>query len=122
MVKKKVLSGKFVLRTGADLHRRIYDYARSNGLSLNDACLSLINKAFDANQTTETLPFELDRLISEKTSFRNEVIGIVLYGSTARGDNSKTSLINFFVLPNSTVTCKDTSINKFIFPSKAPIN
>ncbi len=95
---KDALSGKFVLRAGIDLHGRLYRYAQSRKISLNEACKELLENALSSESIKHNLPFGLDKLISASSPLVEKVIGIILYGSWARGESTEISDIDILAI------------------------
>lgn len=89
------------MRAGSLLHRRLSDYAASKGVSLNQACIGLLSDALDFNPASrrrpEKLPFGLERLLSARSIVAPHIIGIVLYGSAARGSATAASDVDVLV-------------------------
>ncbi len=97
MIKHSSNSGKFVLRVGSGLHQRLASYAQVGGLSLNSACVELLEKAL-GDKLSLALPFGLERLIAPDCFLAKDVLGIIVYGSWARGEASAASDIDVLVV------------------------
>lgn len=84
------VSGKFVIRMNPQMHAQLKKEAYNQNISLNE----MVNlKLLKANP---------DRYKSIKKEFKDSLIGIVLFGSTVRGDFRSSSDIDLLiVLDNS---------------------
>jgi len=98
MNNEELPSGKFVLRVGAQLHSRILTYARRRKLSLNTACVNLLRPALEGNSVSKGLPFALEKLLSTECALAAQIIGIVMFGSWARGEATAASDIDVLVV------------------------
>ncbi len=86
-------SGKFIIRVSACLHERLSKRAKIEGISLNRLCSDLME--FGLKKPEEPFQKEIRKIFPE-------VIGIVLFGSSVRGDDRSTSDIDLLiVLPKS---------------------
>jgi predicted nucleotidyltransferase len=97
MAGSQSVSGKFVLRVGPELHRRLSREARALGLSLNAYCVSKLQGAPVSDRYAEAgLDRDfLDRLIHV---LPRPPLAIVLFGSFARGDHGVGSDIDLLVV------------------------
>ncbi|RIL11992.1 MAG: hypothetical protein DCC75_01305, partial [Proteobacteria bacterium] len=78
-------SGKFVLRLNPKLHNTIRSRAHARGISLNAMCQQLILAGL--RQTQDELPQLQHEIISKATKLHGDgFLGLVLFGSVARGD------------------------------------
>lgn len=94
-------SGKFILRIPPALHRRLQQLARVRGLSLNETCRSLLEEATGAGEKL----FPHQDVLSRAEPWLREmgIIGVVLFGSQARGTASTESDTDLLlVLPPDT--------------------
>lgn len=91
-------SGKFVLRTGEQLHARLKAYAARRRLSLNAACLELLQHALGFDPRTPELPYGLERLLSAECSLAPDIIALILYGSHARGEATSASDVDILAV------------------------
>jgi hypothetical protein len=96
-------SGKFVIRIPPSLHSRLKDEARQTGLSLNRICVMHLQTSEPphAGSRTETAqsctipPDFLDRVIRQ---WQADLIGVILFGSAARGDATEASDIDLLLV------------------------
>jgi predicted nucleotidyltransferase len=85
MVDRKA-SGQFVLRTGGKLHASLRRYARKKGISLNRACVDLLERALAETPAVGPgipLPFIVKEI---QATFAERLEAIILFGSAARGE------------------------------------
>lgn len=96
-------SGKFVIRMRASLHARLRKEAMATGQSLNQVCVSRLK----ADKTSEAgLAIKSAALESILPGFweavlqrwRDEIIGLILFGSAARGDATEDSDIDLLLI------------------------
>ncbi len=93
-----MLSGKFVLRIDPAMHRALKQEAKSQGESLNSVCLRRLQGFKNSNWSSIVDP------ILQKFS----PLGIVLFGSAARGDATEKSDIDLLiVLPGEQKISRD---------------
>lgn len=103
-MKSNFASGKFVLRTPSELHARLQREAQRQGLSLNNLCLDLIGAGLRSKGVVcgePNLPQKLHQSILQQ--WKDKLIGIVLFGSSARGDASPSSDIDLFLILKSNI-------------------
>ena len=101
-------SGKFVIRMPGDLHARLRQEAVSAGQSLNQVCIAKLraNRSpiadLGAMSAARDLIFPgfMDAVLRR---WRDELIGLVLFGSTARGDATEGSDIDLLLVMNPEV-------------------
>lgn len=96
-MKRSSNSGRFVLRVGPDLHQRLAQYAQGAGVSLNRACVELLEKALD-NKLSLALPFGLEQLTAADCFLAQDILGVIVYGSWARGEASAASDLDVLVV------------------------
>jgi hypothetical protein len=92
----KQLSGKFVVRMPGNLHARLKQEALNTGQSLNQLCLARLQAnlgpavGLDASRTSAHLipPHLLEAIVRQ---WPKELIGLILFGSAARGEASEAS-------------------------------
>jgi hypothetical protein len=104
MLKQQTLfSGKFVLRLPPEVHRKLSKLARHRGISLNQICVEKLQSSYlegsgaGGNQLAEVIA---TRLRGTGVS----PLGVVLFGSTARGENRESSDIDLLIVLDSQVT------------------
>jgi predicted nucleotidyltransferase len=94
------LSGKFVLRLSPELHLQLKQRSAQERLSLNELCVKFIAEGFKSSNRAESsllaLPPLFLRIIRKK--WKKSLVGIVLFGSTARGEASERSDIDLLVV------------------------
>lgn len=95
------LSGKFVIRMPGDLHGRLRDEAARSGQSLNQLCVAKLQASVQSS-SGEALPhaelISADSTAEIVQQFHEELIGLVLFGSTARGDATGDSDIDLLLV------------------------
>lgn len=101
----KVPSGNFVLRVPPELHGRLRDLASRRGLSLNALCTEVLaaeveeaaNPSRGGDQQASAGP--MARLIDRcRTVFDRQLLGVVHFGSTARGEASPASDVDLLLV------------------------
>ena len=102
-------SGTFIVRAGSGLHTRLKRAADSSGQSLNNFCIEKLT-SFLARRETGMVNSgaEIQRLILKSLPF--EIVGIILFGSVARGEaTSESDFDLLIVLPS------DQEINRNLY-------
>jgi hypothetical protein len=89
----KVASGKFLLRLPSELHERVRDAASARGRSLNEYCLAVLEAA--VSRAPESTPEWLESLRGE---LGRDLVGVVLFGSTARGTQRAGSDVDLLIV------------------------
>jgi hypothetical protein len=97
-------SGKFVLRVPPSLHRRLRQMAEAHGLSLNALCVRLLSSATGTGSSPApgVLPGgeaawpPLAQRYAD--AYGGELLGMVLFGSTARGEARPASDIDLLLV------------------------
>jgi predicted nucleotidyltransferase len=94
------LSGKFVLRVSPALHRTLKSQAARRGISLNELCVRAVESYLAAGQADKT-----SRANEKQRWFRvikklldESLLGVILFGSTARGEARSTSDIDLLIV------------------------
>jgi predicted nucleotidyltransferase len=93
-------SGKFVLRLPPELHRTLKNLAAREGVSLNELCLRAV-ESYAAGIPGHAEGAGGPRqpwLRAAKELLGRSLLGVVLFGSTARGDNYGSSDIDLLVV------------------------
>lgn len=91
-------SGRFVLRLPPSLHARLRNEAGDSGVSLNELCVKKLGAA------PCDLPEAFRDLVSAaKVAFGADLVGVILYGSWARGDATNSSDIDMMIVLDSRV-------------------
>jgi predicted nucleotidyltransferase len=103
-MKRKVVS--FILRTPPALHGWLKETAAKRALSLNATCCSLLDEISTLKNTTSS---ELDGVIRViKDWLGSKLLGIVLFGSRARGDSWHGSDYDLLVIVSNELTiCRE---------------
>ncbi len=101
-------SGRFVIRMSGALHARLKREAMSTGQSLNQVCISRLraNKNIVAELGVRTAEPKLvfpDFLKAAMQRWPEELIGMILFGSAARGDATEDSDIDLLLVMNREV-------------------
>lgn len=98
MAMKKVASGRFVLRVPPDLHVQLKEIAADLGVSLNDYCVRRLSASPPHPASTE-----LEAVVDQATRLHGtSLVGVVLYGSWARGDASDRSDVDVLIVLKET--------------------
>jgi predicted nucleotidyltransferase len=87
-------SGKFVLRAGPELHRRLRAAAEERGLSLNEYCVQALSTSGPDPLATGPLPAGLLGRLKRHLPVR----AAVLFGSAARGERRASSDVDLLVV------------------------
>jgi predicted nucleotidyltransferase len=95
----KVLSGRFVLRIPSELHLTLRKLASLRGVSLNELCLRALKNylaEIGAEESSE-VKGEGPWLKALKDMLGESLLGVILFGSTARGEERIGSDIDLLV-------------------------
>lgn len=85
-------SGKFVLRIAPAMHHRLSRQARERGVSLNQICKELIESALEKGPDSFQPPSFLAPILkSLRDSFKEKLLGVLLFGSQVSGRASALS-------------------------------
>ena len=100
------LSGKFVLRIPQNLHRSAKERALHDGISLNEVCIRSIKDylRMTPQNLQEHGDEESDWIDKAKALFKNTLLGVVLFGSAARGEAGEHSDIDLLLVLDKKVT------------------
>jgi len=104
-------SGRFVVRIPPRLHAELQAEARRGGESLNRVCVRKLSAAPTGRgqglaTAAEVIPRSLLRRIRQR--FAEGLVGIVLFGSAARGDSTEASDVDLLlVLPPGAVLSRE---------------
>lgn len=95
-------SGKFVVRIPPELHRSLRDEAYARGISLNDLCVERLSGT-PASHPEESLSLwrELPPTLLSKSKLKAagfNLVGLVLFGSFARGQADSLSDIDLLLI------------------------
>lgn len=96
-------SGKFVIRMPGTLHALLKQEAASSGKSLNHVCIAKLqtNGSAISSQSPKSalknsiLPGFLERVVQQ---WRSKLIGLILFGSAARGEATSESDIDLLLV------------------------
>jgi hypothetical protein len=94
-------SGKFVIRMPAALHGRLKEEAVRTGRSLNQVCLARLqseNRCLPGTAIHACSPILPDFLERIKGFWRQQLAGLILFGSAARGDATEGSDIDLLLV------------------------
>lgn len=91
-------SGKILLRMDEQLHEKLQMQAHQEGVSINDLCCIRI----EMPSVLETLPSEIvPAMRIAKKICGNDLLGLVLFGSWARGKPSDSSDLDLLIVQKS---------------------
>ena len=104
----KRLSGRFVLRTSPEIHASAKRRAAQLDISLNELCLRAVEAYLTQDRTIEDLDSYVESsLVSRaKQHMGNNLEGLLLFGSTARGESRDGSDVDLLIVvsPDLTLT------------------
>ena len=89
-----MLSGRFVLRINASLHRRLKTEAAQQGVSLNQVCQSILE---GPTRNSRNHPYGEYQTACE-AEWGRELLGIVLFGSVARDEANAGSDVDLLIV------------------------
>lgn len=101
------LSGKFVLRTGEELHKKIKNLARDKGSSINEICIQVLKKSLSnqSSSNNETLNEDIPQkqiitIVSKKLTekYQDKFVGLILFGSSTTCDTFDNSDIDILIV------------------------
>lgn len=97
-----MLSGKFVVRVPPKLHASLKRRAREGGVSLNGLCLDALNSYLGAGEQAarEGVPIPLQQV---QGLLGQSLSGVILFGSTARGEGREGSDIDLMIVVGAEV-------------------
>lgn len=100
-------SGKFVLRLTPPLHEKLAARSRGEGISLNQFCTRILEQGIHRSSpiSAKNGPWNKALAILEK-KFGDSLLGVVLFGSEARGEARDTSDIDLLIVlsPEASLT------------------
>lgn len=111
MAEPRNASGRFVVRVPSDLHRQLKRVADEAGSSLNALCVRLLKDGSRESLGTgdvgciEYLPLASSRqAVASLSAFLGDrLVGVVLFGSVARGDSVPSSDIDLLAVVSPVV-------------------
>jgi predicted nucleotidyltransferase len=92
-------SGRFLLRLPPDLHASLQAAARAQGLSLNEYCVRRLSGPAPGVSVSAGA---IDALARAVDVFGADLVGVMMYGSWARGDVTDRSDIDLLVVVERT--------------------
>ncbi len=105
---ERTFSGRFVVRITAALHKRLAQISAREGKSLNELCIIALERFAGAPCSMQSeLGTFFERLVKEtKKRWAEELAGIVLFGSVARGTATAESDLDILVVlrPEASLT------------------
>lgn len=88
----------------SELHKKMSEMARAENTSLNNVCISLLKKGFKIQGEDNDLLNGLQGVAKVlKGHFKDALLGIVLFGSRARGDATAASDLDLLVVLDKSV-------------------
>jgi len=97
------LSGNFVLRIPPQLHGALKKKAAQAGLSLNEYCRRALQGALTESTAGQALPHENAWLARIGRLLGEGLLGVVLFGSTARGRRREGSDTDLLIVVDSSL-------------------
>ncbi|MBF0106290.1 MAG: nucleotidyltransferase domain-containing protein [Deltaproteobacteria bacterium] len=98
----KAFSGKFVLRIPLDLHEKLSGLSSSKRMSLNQLCVFLLQRGLHVPESQNWKAYKpvLKKL---KDKFKDDLIGVVLFGSQATGEATAGSDTDLLIILDKAV-------------------
>lgn len=88
-----------MLRIEPDLHQKLTDMAKAQSLSLNNTCLKLLKLGLSIQeQRPVSIPNQEAVIKKLKKKFENKLLGVILFGSFARGEQTEVSDIDILIV------------------------
>lgn len=96
----KPLSGKFVVRLPPQVHQQLKNESLKRGLSLNELCQERLSLPHQVrSQKQSPLPDDvLTQILDTAKKLGLPILGVILFGSFARGEQDETSDIDLLVV------------------------
>ncbi len=92
-------SGKFILRSPAELHQRLVQEAYQKGMSLNQICLHFLSEGLDRLKNKEkSFDKYLWILKPLRKYFKEQLLGVILFGSQVTGEATPASDVDFLIV------------------------
>lgn len=95
-----IQSGRFLLRVRPHVHARLQAEARHRDLSLNEYCARRLSVPGPAALIDEAAGAAVDRALAQ---FSEKLVGVILFGSHARGDAASASDVDILVVVDSSI-------------------
>jgi predicted nucleotidyltransferase len=94
------VSGRFLLRMKPDAHARLQAAARESGVSLNELCSRRLHVPGPAVLVEDGAPVAVGRALA---LFGADLVGVLVYGSYARGDATPSSDVDLLVVIDASI-------------------
>lgn len=94
------MSGRFLLRVPAEVHGRLHGRARESGVSLNEWCNRALRVPGPSLLGEDGAVVTVERALA---TFDDRLVGLVVYGSYARGDATPASDVDVLVVVDRSV-------------------
>lgn len=98
--RQKAVSGRFLLRLQAQIHARLQTAARSLGISLNEYCARRLGVPGPSVLMDGAAQAAIEKAVAQ---FREKLVGVVVFGSFARGDAAATSDVDLLVVVDRSI-------------------
>ncbi len=96
---KRTASGKFAVRLPPGIHEALRVEAASTGISLNAVCRGVLEEYVSRKQSPISKAEEASPVVSEiRRLLGNTLVGVVLFGSVARGESREGSDIDLLIV------------------------
>jgi predicted nucleotidyltransferase len=87
---------EFILRVPSLLHKKLKDLAYQNNCSLNSYCKLLLEKAIQAGSNDNAAWTDIVKYLTK--TFKDNFVGLVLFGSVARNEANDASDVDLLVV------------------------
>ena len=97
-------SGRFVIRIPPSLHLQLRQFSFDHGISLNECCRHALEEFFADHRDTSALHGrEAEWVAVASDVLGDKLVGVALFGSTARGEETSNSDIDLLIVCESSV-------------------